>query len=73
MTDITRKALRAQREREFRVTIDAEFKAGELGIENGWLFQWHAPCNYPCAGVEYGCPPSCYMEPIVDLWEVCAR
>ena len=54
-------------EHEFRTQIDADFKAGKLGIVNGWLFEYTEPCKSPCAGV-YGCPPSCSMQPIVDLW-----
>lgn len=56
-------------EDEFREQITADFKAGKLGIENGWLFAYTEPCKTPCCG-PYGCPPSCYSEPIVDLWEM---
>lgn len=38
-----------------------------FGIEGDWLVEYHEPCKYPCAGVGYGCPPSCHMEPITRL------
>lgn len=57
----------ADPEREFRDWITADFKAGKLGIENGWLVEYNDPCPSPCAGV-YGCPPSCMATPLVDLW-----
>lgn len=65
-----RREYRAKLEREFRDQLDADFKAGKLGIENGWLFEYHEPCPYPCAGPEYGCPPACHATPIVDLWRI---
>ncbi len=55
-------------EQEFRDQITADFKAGEIGIENGWLVEYNDPCPSPCAGV-YGCPPSCMATPIFDLWK----
>lgn len=55
-------------EQEFRDWITADFKAGKLGIENGWLVEYNDPCPSPCAGV-YGCPPSCMATPVVDLWK----
>ena len=57
-------------ERLFRDEITADFKAGKLGIESGWLVEWHAPCPHPCAGPAYGCPPSCSATPIADLWRI---
>lgn len=68
VTERTRKEERKYREQLFRDEITADFRAGKVGIENGWLVEYHEPCKYPCAGVEYGCPPSCYMSPIMDLW-----
>ena len=56
-------------EQEFRDWITADFKAGKLGIENGWLVEYNDPCPSPCAGVGYGCPPSCMATPLADLWQ----
>lgn len=53
-------------EREMRDQIDADFKANKLGIENGWLFGYIDNPGHSCG--PFGCPPECYMEPIVDLF-----
>lgn len=54
-------------EQKFRDEITDSFKTGKVGIENGWLVEYNEPCKNPCAG-PYGCPHSCLMTPIVDLW-----
>lgn len=56
------------REQDFRDRISADFKAGRIGVLNGWLVEYNDPCPSPCAGVEYGCPPSCLATPLADLW-----
>lgn len=56
-------------ERIFRDEITADFKAGKIGIENGWLVEYVPPCPHPCAGV-YGCPPECGSVPIADLYSL---
>ncbi|RLK47635.1 hypothetical protein C7474_2230 [Microbacterium telephonicum] len=61
-----RRAHRAELERKFRDEITADFRAGTIGIENGWLVEYHEPCTRPCT--EYGCPPGCGVTPIADLW-----
>lgn len=62
-----RRAYRESLIRKFRDEIDADFKAGRIGIENGWLFYYvDLPAGHSCLG-PYGCPPSCYTEPIMDL------
>lgn len=39
----------------------------DFGIEGDWLVEYHEPCKSPCAGTEYGCPPSCHMDPVARL------
>jgi hypothetical protein len=63
---LTRREARAQRERTFRDDITQAFREGRLGIENGWLFEYINPGHSACT--EYGCPPSCYTVPVMDLW-----
>lgn len=63
----TRREHREQQERKFRDEITAGFRSGKIGIENGWLVGYVDMANHR-ACTEYGCPPSCYTEPIVDLW-----
>lgn len=60
-------AERAEEIQTYRDRLTADFKAGKLGIENGWLVEYNDPCPNPCAGPEYGCPPSCRATPIMDL------
>jgi len=57
----------ASNDQKFRDEITRDFKEGRVGIENGWLVEYHASCPNPCAGIEYGCPPSCSMTPLIDL------
>lgn len=54
-------------EQAFRDEITADFHAGKLGIDNGWLFEHvEVPAGHSCT--PYGCPPSCSTAPIMDLW-----
>lgn len=39
----------------------------DFGVEGDWIVEYHEPCKWPCAGVGYGCPPSCHMEPVARL------
>jgi hypothetical protein len=57
---------RAAMRQTYRDRLTADFKAGKIGIENGWLVEYNEPCASPCAG-PYGCPPSCDATPIMDL------
>lgn len=38
----------------------------EFFVSGDWLGEYVEPCKSPCAGV-YGCPPSCYSEPVARL------
>lgn len=60
-------AERAEVIQTYRDRLTADFKAGKLGIENGCLPEYDGACHSPCAGPEYGCPPSCLATPIMDL------
>lgn len=64
----TRRGERELRERTFRDEITTAFRERRIGVENGWLVEYHDPCTRPCT--EYGCPPSCSMTPIADLWRI---
>lgn len=65
-----RREHRATLEREFREQITADFKAGKIGIENGWLFV--VVDRHTCGtgeGGHYGAhEPGCGTEAIMDLW-----
>lgn len=58
------------RERLFRDEISADFKAGKIGIENGWLVEYVD--GHTCGTGENGYygqhEPGCGTVPIVDLW-----
>ena len=58
------------REQAFREEITADFKAGKIAIENGWLVE--VVDEHTCGTGEDGYygqhEPGCGMVPIIDLW-----
>ena len=51
--------------RRVRDMIDAEFRAGRVIIDNGWLVEVSEGCT--CGGTPMGCMPGCGLEPLIDL------
>lgn len=56
----------AEDARRARDQLDADFKAGRIIIDNGWLVEVVDGCTHGCPA-EYGHQPGCGLEPLVDL------